>query len=257
MIGAHRRLVGDAYDRAAPTLRRSAGPLVYRALARPLIDAVVDAVGPQPGPVLDVAAGAGAFGHAFEETVAVDISTGQLRANPAGRRLRAEAERLPFPADAFAAAGCSFGINHFAHPAEAVREMARVAPVVALSTWSRPQATYGPKRIVEVALERHAGTCRSPIGHMLDELSERVGSVAAVTELLVEANLEPQVGQVEVEVPWAGADAFLEYRLARPTTPATVNRAALRDEVAGAIAALRPDELVWRPRLVIGVGRRG
>jgi ubiquinone/menaquinone biosynthesis C-methylase UbiE len=41
------------------------------------------------------------------------------------------------------AAGCAFGINHFPDPAAAVAEMARVAPLVGLLTWARPEVREG------------------------------------------------------------------------------------------------------------------
>ena len=89
--------------------------------------------------MLDVAAGAGAAGRHFHDSVALDLSMGQLRHNPARRRLRADAERLPFRADSFAAAVCMFGISHFPDPAAAASEMARVASVAGVTTWARPE----------------------------------------------------------------------------------------------------------------------
>lgn len=256
MTDTHLRWVGDAYDRAAPAFRRLADPRVYRFLAQPLVDAVVGALGLTGGPVLDVAAGTGAFGRAFAPVVAVDVSSGQLLSNPSTRRVQADGEQLPFASDAFAAVGCSFGINHLVRPAEAVREMARVAPIVAVSTWSRPEVEYAPKRILQEAIERRVGRARSSFGRVLDELSDQVGSVSAVTELLVAAGLEPCVRDVEVEVPWLGWDAFVEYRLAMPSSPNIAERDQLWGEMAEAIAVLPDDDLTWRPRVVVGLGRR-
>lgn len=250
------RLVSAAYTRAAPALARSADPVVYRNLARPLVDAVVDALGSNVGPVLDVAAGTGAFGRAFERVVAVDIAVGQLLANPTPGRAVGEAARLPFRDDSFAAVGCAFGINHLVDPAQAVRDMARVAPVVAVSTWARPEVPYAPKRLLQDALKRQVGSSRSPLGVALDDLSGRVGSVQAVTELLVAAGVEPSVREVVVEIPWLGSEAYVDYRLAMPSSPHVTDVAGLRADVAGAVAKLSPDELLWRPRIVIGVGRR-
>jgi len=252
----HTRMVGDAYDRAAPVFHRIADPLVYRLLARPLAEAVIDALGQRAGPVLDVAAGTGAFGRAFGEVVAVDISVGQLLSNSSTGRVRADVDQLPFASDAFAAVGCSFGINHFVRPAPAIREMARVSPIVAVSTWSRPEVEYAPKRIIQAAFERRVGRARSAFGSTLDELSDRVGSVSAVTELLLTAGLEPCVRDVEVEVPWVGWDAFVEYRLAMPSSPEAAERDQILDDMAEAIAVLPEDDLTWRPRVVVGLGRR-
>jgi hypothetical protein len=134
--------------------------------------------------------------------------------------------------------------------------MARVAPIVAVSTWSRPELPYEPKRIVQEALERHVGTSRSPLGIALDDLGDRVGTVEAVIALLEGAGLDPSVREVVVEIPWLGSEAFVDYRLAMPSSPHVTDLAGLRADVAGAIAELSPDELLWRPRIVIGVGRR-
>jgi SAM-dependent methyltransferase len=212
--------------------------------------------GPRPDRVLDVAAGRGAFGRAFADVVAVDIAAGQLAGNPAAARVLADAARLPFRDDAFAVVGSAFGINHVEDPAGAVREMARVAPVVGVSTWLRPERPYAPKRIVYTALERRIGTSRTPVGRALDGLTDRVGSTEAVTRLLAAAGLAPHVEAVAVEIPWPGLDRYLDYRLGMPSTPEVADVAALRHEVAGAISALPVQELTWRPELVIGVGTR-
>ena len=98
------------------------------------------------GPVLDVAAGSGALGRLLPVAVALDLSAAQLRHNPLGARLQGDAERLPFRDDSFAAAGCAFGINHFPDPAAAVAEMARVAPLVGVLTWARPEPPTVPSR---------------------------------------------------------------------------------------------------------------
>jgi SAM-dependent methyltransferase len=250
------RLVGAAYDRAAPALARVADPVIYRALAEPLVDAVTAALGPEPGPLLDVAAGTGAFGRSFEGAVALDIAAGQLVVNPAAGRVRADASHLPFPRDAFAAVGCSFGINHLPVPAVAVREMARVAPFVAVSTWARPEPPYEPKRIVEAAVERQIGFSRSPLGVALDELGERVGSVDAVGDLFEAACLDSVVREVVVEIPWFSPETYLAYRLAMPTTPRVTDLDALRREVADSLADLSPQELSWHAHIVVGVGHR-
>jgi SAM-dependent methyltransferase len=250
------RLVGAAYDRAASALARLADPVIYRALARPLVDAVTDELGPEPGPLLDVAAGTGAFGRSFEGAVALDIAGAQLLANPAADRVRADASHLPFRSRTFAAVGCSFGINHLPAPAVAIGEMARVAPLVAVSTWARPEPPYEPKRIVEAAVERQVGFSRSPVGVALDELGERVGSVDAVGDLFEAAGLESLVREVVVEIPWFGTETYLGYRLAMPSTPRVTDVEALRTEVADSLAELSPQELSWHAHIVVGVGHR-
>jgi ubiquinone/menaquinone biosynthesis C-methylase UbiE len=246
-------LVAAAYDESAESFAAAADRLVYRHLARPLIEAV----GFADGPVLDVAAGAGAAGRHFADAVALDLSMGQLRHNPARRRVCADAERLPFRDGSFATAVCLFGINHFPDPATAVGEMARIAPVVGLATWARPERPYAPKQVVLDVLCRYAGRARSSMGEMVDALAERVGSVEAVRALLEKVGLEVVVEPVTVLVPWPGIEPFLDYRLSMASTAGLVaDTTTLRREAAAALAALPEGELDWHAALIIGVGRR-
>jgi SAM-dependent methyltransferase len=246
-------LFTEAYDAAAAGFAARADRLVYAHLARPLARALTGA----GGPVLDVAAGSGALGRLLPDAVALDLSAAQLRHNPLPRRLRGDAERLPFRDDAFAAAGCAFGINHFPDPGAAVAEMARVAPLVGVLTWARPEPPYRPKQAVMEVVARRAGSDRTAAGSVADELGERVGSAAAVRALLAGAGLRPQVEEVTVGLPWPGAAAFVDYRLATVGVAGLVDDpAAVRREAVAAVAALPPQDLPWRPRLVLGVGRR-
>jgi SAM-dependent methyltransferase len=247
-----RRLFAEAYDASAASFARSADRLVYSYLARPLARALAEA----GGPVLDVAAGSGALGRLLPAAVALDLSAAQLRHNPLAARLQGDAERLPFRDDTFAAAGCAFGINHFPDPAAALGEMARVAPRVGVLTWVRPEAPYLPKQAVMEVVARHAGSDRSAAGLLADELGERVGSPTAVRALLDGAGLRAEVAEVAVDLPWPGAAAFVDYRLATVGVAGLVDPAAIRREAIAAVAALPPDTLPWSPRLVLGVGRR-
>jgi SAM-dependent methyltransferase len=249
---ATKRLFAEAYDASATGFARSADRLVHAYLARPLARELAGAA----GPVLDVASGAGALGRLLPAAVALDLSAVQLRHNPLRLRVLADAERLPFRGGVFAAAGCAFGINLFPDPAAAVAEMARVAPLVALLTWARPEEPYAPKQAVMEVVARRAGTDRTAAGVVADELCERVGSPAAVHALLAGAGLRPEVREVEVDLPWPGAAAFVDYRLATIGVAGLVDDlAAVRREAIAAVAALPQETLLWRPRLVLGVGR--
>jgi Methyltransferase domain len=246
-------LLAAAYDRAAEGFARAADRWVYRYLAGPLMDAL----GRIDGAVLDVAAGAGAARRHFPDAVALDLSLGQLRHNPARRRVRADAESLPFRDRSFDAAVCLFGINHVSDPGAALGEMARLAPVVGVTTWARPEPPYAPKQVVLEVLGRRTGRRRSPTGELLDALGERVGSVDAVVALLERVGLDATVEEATVVVPWPGIDAFLDYRLSMPSSAGLVSdAAALRCEAAAALAAIPEHELDWRARLIVGVGRR-
>ena len=201
-------------------------------------------------PVLDVAAGSGAVGRHLARAVAVDVSLEQLRRNKdAWLRVRADGERLPFRADSFAAAVCGFGINHVADPGRLLREMGRVAPVVGVSTWQRPERPYPPKQAVFDCLARRAGGPRSAVGELLDGYSDAVGSVDAVAELLRGAELASR-GRLasEVEVPWPGVDAYLDYRLSMPTSAPAVDDADLRAELREVLGKLPLAALTWRRR---------
>lgn len=254
--GDHRTRVAQAYQRSAGAFARAADPLLYRILAEPLVEAVRAVPGGRLGPVLDVAAGAGAFGRAFADVVALDVAAGQLVENPARRRVIGDVESLPFRSDSFAVAGCAFGINHLLDPGCAVVEMARVAPVVAVSTWLRPDRPFAPKRAVEVALERQVGSGRTELGGVLDGIIERIGSVGAVARLFDAAGLDADVIATQVEIPWPGVDSFVDYRVGMPTTPDPTDLDALRDAVARALAGWSTEALTWRPGLIVAVGTR-
>jgi SAM-dependent methyltransferase len=250
-----KRVLMDAYDDAADAFASVAHPAIYRHLAEPLAAALAEVT----GPVLDVAAGVGALGYRLPPVVAFDISARQLAHNPADRRVRGDAERLPFRDGSFAAVACVFGINHFPDARAAIVEMARVAPIVGLLTWSRPERPYRPKQLVAEALERRFGRARSTAGMVLDELSDAVGSAAALHGLLAGAGLRAEAWSLDVEVPWPGVDAWLDYRLGMPSTRGRSDESALADvrrELAATIAALTPAELSWRPALVLALGRR-
>jgi SAM-dependent methyltransferase len=244
----------ESYDAAADGFADLAAPLVYGALAAPLADVL--GAPAADGTMLDVAAGSGALGGYFQTVVALDLSPGQLRRNPAAARVLADAARLPFPSASFPRAGCAFGINNVDDPAALVREMARVAPVVGVSTWRRPEARYEPKEIVYDALERQVGSSRSEVGVHLDRLTAAVGTAAAVTALLQGAGLAAEVAEVEVDIPWPGASAYLGYRLAMPATATPHDVDALRADVLPRLEALSPEQRAWRPGVIIGVGRR-
>jgi SAM-dependent methyltransferase len=226
---------------------------VYRFLCSPLAEALAS----PDGLALDVASGTGAFGRALAHAVAVDLAHGQLVRNPLRARVLGDAERLPFRDSAFRAAGCAFGLAHFPDPAAAVAEMARVAPLVGLLTWARPETPFAPKSIVLATIERHAGVPRTPAGMIVDEMADRVGSEKAVEGLLRRAGLDAQVRTVEVEVPWPGSEAFVRYRLSLSGVSALVAEpAAVMEEAAAGISRLPAEALRWRPLLVLGIGRR-
>jgi hypothetical protein len=248
-----KQAIADEYDRGAPAYATYAEPLVFRRAVAPLARALADV----EGPILDVATGTGSLAGQLPDAVGLDLSFGQLRENGLGRRVQADAERLPFRDDAFAAAASAFGANHWPRPAAGVAEMARVAPVVGLLMWVRPEAAHVPKQVVLDALVEHAGRARSDLGDRLDGMTQAVGSEDAIRELLEAAGLDACVSTITVEIPWPGAEAFVGYRLAMVNARALVPDldAFLRDVVAR-LNALPARDLDWRPELVLGLGRR-
>lgn len=218
---------------------------------------LVDVLSGVPGPVLDACSGTGNLGRLLTDAVALDISEGQLRYNVVSRRVRADVERLPFASDSFAAVGCAFGINHCPDPALAVAEMARVAPLVALLTWKRPGPTYVPKDVVAQVIERHTQRRQTPTRLEVERLSEQVGSVEAITDLLTGAGLVADVRIVEVPVPWPGATRFVRFRLALAAAQLMgSDEAAVAREAERAVRRLPEEVLTFRPRVVLGLGRR-
>jgi ubiquinone/menaquinone biosynthesis C-methylase UbiE len=254
-VTAPGRLVAESYDRAAAEFAGAADRHVYRLLAAPLAAAVTREADVGAGRVLDVAAGTGAVGRRFARTVATDVSLEQLRHNPARCRVRADGRHLPFRDRCFAAAVCGFGVNHVADPAALVAEMARVSPIVGVSTWQRPEPPYAPKQAVYDVLARRAGNARSAAGVLLDQYTAAVGSVDAVDRLLRTNGLRGDVQVVQVEVPWPGIDAYLDYRLSMPSSARVLDDALLRTELHEALASLPTETLTWRPEIIVGVGR--
>jgi ubiquinone/menaquinone biosynthesis C-methylase UbiE len=253
-VRSPRDVLADSYDGAATGFKGSADRHVYRRLANPLVEAVALSVDVHGGTVLDVAAGTGAVSRSFPRVVAVDVSTQQLARNRVRQRVQADGVALPFPARSFVAAVCGFGVNHVADPVALIDEMARVAPVVGVSTWRRPARPYRPKQVVDEIIERRNGRARSTAGELLDRYSDAVGSVHAITALLRAGGLEADVHSVDLEIPWPGVDRYLDYRLSMPTSAASATDRDLRDELGAALRALPQAALPWRAGIIVGVG---
>jgi SAM-dependent methyltransferase len=249
-----KRLIAASYSHGSADYARYAGDLVYTHLAKPLVDAI-ESFG---GPSLDVAGGTGALTRHMTDAVVADIAYSQLINNAASRRVQCDAEQLPFADDSFAVAASAFGVNHFPDVDRAVREMARVAPVVGLMTWVRPEEkSYPPKVAVLDAIARHSGVAKTEAGALVDEMSEAVGSVEAVERLFEGAGLKFEVGEVIVTIPWPGTEGFIDYRLSMMGPGQTIEDIdALKKEATAAIEAMSEAERRWDARLVLGVGRR-
>jgi hypothetical protein len=122
-----------------------------------------------------------------------------------------------------------------------------VVDVKGKRAWAWPFMVFGTNAI--------AAYCFA--GILADELGDRVGSPAAVRGLLEGAGLSADVAEVEVDIPWPGAAAFVDYRLATVGVAGLVDDpAAVRREAIAAVTALPAETLPWSPRLVLGAGRR-
>ncbi|MDP9068197.1 MAG: methyltransferase domain-containing protein [Actinomycetota bacterium] len=241
-----------SYESSALAYSRYAEPLVFRFVVEPLLEVVE----PFGRPVLDVASGSGALARRLTRCVAIDMAAAQLALNPLIHRVQGDAERLPFRNDSFAVAACAFGINHFPDPVAAVREMARVAPVVGVITWQRPETPYLPKEIVRQAIACHQNGPRPHAGDTIDRMTSAVGSEHALRDLFERSHLGAEVRTTEVEVPWPGAAQFVEYRLSLPPALSRRVRDSVRREAVEMIAALGPDALRWTPQLIVALAQR-
>ncbi|MGH2816921.1 MAG: class I SAM-dependent methyltransferase [Actinomycetota bacterium] len=247
-------VIAADYDLSGARFSEFADRLVYSHLAAPLAERV-RACGT---PALDVASGTGALGRRLDDVVAMDISHGQLVNNPLALRVQADAECLPFVDGVFAAAASAFGINHFPDPVTAVREMARVARTVALMTWVRPEEhPYPPKVAVLEVIEKHAGRAKTKAGELVERMSEETGSESALARVFDSAGLTVETETISVEVPWPGAEAFVDYRFSMASVLAHVEDVdRVRTEAVAAVRGLSESEVSWRPRLVLAVGTR-
>lgn len=245
--------VSESYGTNPAGFLQYADALVYSHLAVPLAEAA-QRLGRR---FLDVASGTGALARLLPDVIAVDLSHGQLTMNPTSRRVQADGEHLPFRAHSFDVSASAFGINHFPSPETGVAEMARVGEMVALSTWVRPErAVYQPKEVVLAIIERHLGRRKTPTGEALDRMSEAVGSEGAIRAVIASAGLTPSVWTAAIEVPWPGAEPFVDYRLSMMgTDEKRADRDALRSEAIAAVNLLPNKELVWRPEVIVAVGR--
>jgi ubiquinone/menaquinone biosynthesis C-methylase UbiE len=242
------------YDLSGASFSEFADRLVYSHLSAPLAERV-RACGT---PALDVASGTGALGRRLDDVVAMDISHGQLVNNPLALRVQADAERLPFADGVFAAAGSAFGINHFPDPVAAVREMARVAHTVAVMTWVRPEEhPYPPKVAVLDVIEKHAGRAKTRAGELVERMTEEIGSETLLRGVVESAGLAVETETISVEVPWPGAEAFVDYRFSMSGVLARLeNVDRVRAEAVAVVRGLSESEVTWRPRLVLAVGTR-
>lgn len=82
-----------------------------------------------------------------------------------------------------------------------------------------------------------------------------MGSVDSLGAMMRSAGVSAEVDVTDVEIPWPGIDAYLDYRLSMPSTAQVIDDVELRAELRRALGSLPPDALTWRPRVIVAVGR--
>lgn len=264
-----RRLEGDP---SAPSPRgETRHPLRYDRIGRtyshyrrpdPRIQAGIEAALAGARSVVDVGSGTGSYEPSAERVVAVEPSVTMIRQRPQGTApvVRAVAERLPFPDDAFDAAMALLTVHHWVDPARGLAELVRVAPRQVVLTWD-PEVYSRFWLFTEYLPEVPAMEADLP-------------TVSAVTKALGVAEV------IAVPVPWDCTDGFCGAYWRRPSMYLHPDaRAAISafsgcppEAVARAVACLerdledgawdrRHEDLVERSELDLGyrivVGSRG
>lgn len=159
---------------------RDADARSARAFAEPKAERIAEllALGGDE-PVLDVGAGTGhltaALARRGHPVTALDASAGMLGRNPAPRRVRADATRLPFGDGAFALTVESNLLHHVDDPVEVLKEMARVSRggVVAIE----PNRNHPPMFLFSLLVREEWPALRFTPDHVR-RLAEQAGLAA-------------------------------------------------------------------------------
>lgn len=256
------------YAREAAAYRASWAPVLI-ALGRPLLAAIASGGSRR---VLDIGCGVGALARVVRRSVGraglvvgVDLTPGMLaeaRGSVRGVRfLASDATRLPFRADCFDAAVCTFVLHHFPEQRRAVEEARRVLRPrgrFGMATWGR-EDPGAPAIELWGRLLDDCGAPEDPDPPPLWE--EPIDSPAKVRRLLERAGFGRVEAWSEVrEYRW-DPEAFIAWKLtmglakrrmdAMPRDGLPAFRAAARRRVR----ALDRDAFVWRPEVVFAIAR--
>jgi ubiquinone/menaquinone biosynthesis C-methylase UbiE len=246
------------WQRAADAYPDSFGQLTVQA-----IEPLLDAVGAGPGVrLLDVATGPGyvaaAAAQRGADVVGIDFSPAMVE--QAGRRYPGldirvgDADALAFEPASFEAAVVSFGLLHFAHPEQALREMRRVLRPggrVAFTVWAPPSRAVGFRIVLDAIAAHGSRATLAPAGPPFFRFSEATECQRALEEVGFTA-----VTVVEVPMIWRlhSPDAlFAAMTEGSVRTAATLNaqppnaRAAIRDAVRSAVATFASASSVELP----------
>ena len=201
--------VRAGYDAAAQMW--ASGPAhMYAVLAQALLAATPVPVAGRR--ILDLGAGTGVAGRAAlaagaSQVVAADLAPGMLRlSGPALHPVAADAAALPFRDGSFDLVVAAFCLNHLTSMVPELREVRRVAPAIAASTfaagWSHPA-----KDAVDEVL--HAAGFRPPVWHRA-----------------LKQDIEPRAGDPEFLVRCAAAAGFGDVRVRIVTVATGLSSAA-------------------------------
>jgi SAM-dependent methyltransferase len=216
--------------------------------------------------VLDLGAGTGVAGRAAlaagaKYVVAADLAPAMLRlAGPALRPVAADAAALPFRDGSFDLTVAAFFLNHVTGLVAQLREVRRVAPALAASTfaagWSHPA-----KDAVDEVL-RSAGF-RPPPWHaaLKGEIEPLAGNPGQLAECAEAAGfMAVRVRTAHVATGLASPAQLASWRLGMAHVARFLNaldepaRAALRQAAERAVAAAAADPLVV-PMVILTAGK--
>jgi ubiquinone/menaquinone biosynthesis C-methylase UbiE len=208
-----------AYDQAGEIWEQGPARVVYDHLAGVLV--ARSPVSLAGRVVVDVGAGTGAAGRhvaaAGGRTVAVDLSVGMLRGNPAGPGVAvvAQATQLAIAGSSVDGVVASFSLNHLPDPAAGLREADRVcragSPVL-VSAYAADDH-HPVKDAVEQALVEAGWVAEHWYGELrraaIPQLATPEGMAAAARR----AGLDGRAEHLQVEIPGLSADDLVTWRL--------------------------------------------
>lgn len=208
-----------AYDRAGVAWEQGPARLVYDHLAGLL---VARSPVPLSGRVLlDVGAGTGAAGRHVDvaggRTVAVDLSFGMLRANPAGPGLAvvSQATQLAIAGGSVDGVVASFSFNHLPDPAAGLREADRVcrpgSPVL-VSAYAADDH-HPVKDAAEQALVEAGWAAEGWYDQLRRAAIPLLATPEGMADAAREAGLDGGAEQLQVEIPGLSADDLVTWRL--------------------------------------------
>jgi ubiquinone/menaquinone biosynthesis C-methylase UbiE len=209
----------QAYDRAAVAWEQGPAQLVYDHLAGVLV-----ARSPVPlsgRVVLDIGAGTGAAGRHIDaaggRTVAVDLSFGMLRANPAGQGLAVvtQATQLAIAVGSVDGAVASFSFNHLPDPAAGLREAdrsCRPSSPILVSAYAADDH-HPVKDAVEQALVEAGWAAERWFDQLRRAALPLLATPDGMADAARQAGLDGRVEQLQVEIPGLSANDLVAWRL--------------------------------------------